>query len=73
MYDFTLKFDPAGMTPIVGPGAAALGEAKSADPNGLPNIFKAIEQQLGLKLAKTDDIQLETIVIDHAERIPRGN
>ncbi len=60
---------------MVGPvaAAAAMSEPRGADPSGLPNILKAVEQQLGLKLVKTEDIQLDTIVIDEAQRIPRGN
>jgi uncharacterized protein (TIGR03435 family) len=50
-----------------------MSEPRGADPSGLPNILKAVEQQLGLKLVKTEDIQLDTIVIDEAQRIPRGN
>jgi uncharacterized protein (TIGR03435 family) len=82
-YDFTLKFDDDENSFIVSPQVqAAMGAARDAatvardgsEPgSGLPNIFKALEQQLGLKLVRAKDIPLDTIVIDHAERIPAGN
>jgi len=53
---------------------AALRAQDALGPgSGLPNIFKALEQQLGLKLVKAKDIPLDTIVVDQAERIPAGN
>lgn len=59
---------------MVGPAVqAAMGPPQESDPSGLPNIFKAVEQQLGLKLVKMKDIPLDTIVIDRVERIPAGN
>ena len=76
MYDFTLKFDDGGgATAVVGTGVqAATGARDASEPgSGLPNIFKAVEQQLGLKLVKIKDIPRDTIVIDHAERTPAGN
>jgi uncharacterized protein (TIGR03435 family) len=74
-YDFTLKFDDDESSIAVGAQVqAAMGTRDNSDPgSGLPDIFKAIERQLGLKLVKGKDISLDTIVIDHAERIPAGN
>jgi uncharacterized protein (TIGR03435 family) len=74
-YDFTLKFAPPGGVVTVGPAvAAAIGESREpAEPAGVPNIIKAVERQLGLKLVKTKDILMDTIVIDEAQKIPRGN
>ena len=70
-YDITLKFD-ADRQAIVSGLAAPVGGPES-EPSGLPNIFKALERQLGLKLVKGKDIPMDTIVIDQAERIPLGN
>ena len=72
VYDFTLEFDFNGGGVVVGPLATA-SHVTDADPTGLPNLFKAVEQQLGLRLVKAKDIPKDTIVIDHAERIPLGN
>jgi uncharacterized protein (TIGR03435 family) len=40
---------------------------------GLPNIFAALEKQIGLKLVKTPNIPLDVIVVDHIDRVPTGN
>ncbi|HWZ82659.1 MAG TPA: TIGR03435 family protein [Terriglobales bacterium] len=42
------------------------------DPGSGPDVFTAIEKQLGLKLTKGKSV-LEVLVIDHAERIPTEN
>lgn len=74
-YDFRFAFDPNQNWVVVGPGvqAAAAAQSLSAPPNGLPNIFKALERQLGLRLIKGKDVPRETIVVDSAERIPVGD
>jgi uncharacterized protein (TIGR03435 family) len=73
-YDFTLKFDASRGAIAVGPNVqAAMGPPQESEPSGLPNIAKAIEQQLGLKLVRRKDITLDTIAIDEAQRIPAGN
>ena len=74
-YDFKLKFDQSVDAIKFGPEVQAALPAQDAlgPGSGLPNIFKALEQQLGLKLVKAKDIPLDTIVIDQAERIPAGN
>jgi uncharacterized protein (TIGR03435 family) len=72
-YDFTLAFDRAGSDIMVGPGVLAEAGPPESEAGGLPNISKAIEKQLGLKLVKAPDIPMDTLVIDHAERTPLGN
>lgn len=74
-YDIRLKFDNRDSAVRVGPGVqAALPAQDPLSPgSGLPTIFKALEQQLGLRLVKTKDILVDTIVIDHADRLPVGN
>lgn len=44
----------------------------SDEPNGAPDIFGAVQQQLGLKLEPAK-AAIPTLVIDHAERVPTGN
>jgi uncharacterized protein (TIGR03435 family) len=72
-YDFKLAFDQARSNMSVGPGV--LTGAGPAEPEfgGLPDISKAIEKQLGLRLVKGPDLPMDTLVIDHAERTPLGN
>ena len=72
-YDFKLKFEEGAEAIRLGPDVQAVLGARDEPDSGLPNIFKALEQQLGLKLVKAKDISLDTIVIDYAQRIPAGN
>jgi uncharacterized protein (TIGR03435 family) len=58
-YNFTLTFLPDGVR--VPP---------SADP--LPNIYSALQSQLGLKLEPKEGIET-TIIIDHMEKKPTEN
>jgi uncharacterized protein (TIGR03435 family) len=44
----------------------------SDEPNGAPDIFGAIQQQLGLKLDPAK-ATVPTLVVDHAERVPTRN
>ena len=76
-FDFTLKFNadaPADVT--VGPAVRAQMEAAAASaPEGggaaIDGIFKAVEKQLGLQLAKNaKGFPLDTIIIDRCEKRP---
>jgi uncharacterized protein (TIGR03435 family) len=76
-YDSTLEFACEGCRglganlPMAGGGA---GDAPPIDAgSGLPNIFAALEKQLGLKLEKTRDIPLDVIVVDHVDKAPTEN
>jgi uncharacterized protein (TIGR03435 family) len=72
LYDFKLKFDSSkGLT--VGAETLAAGATQGSEFSGAPTIFKAVDQQLGLKLIRASAISMGTIVIDHAERTPVGN
>jgi uncharacterized protein (TIGR03435 family) len=71
-YDFTLKFDSRGGATIVGPEGTIL-RPESDEDSGLPDIFRALEKQLGLKLVKVNGVALDTIVIDHVEKQPTAN
>jgi len=53
-----------------GNGAALLAGATDAEP--LPTIFAAVQLQLGLKLEQKKG-QIETIVVDHVEKVPTEN
>jgi uncharacterized protein (TIGR03435 family) len=69
-FNVQLEFAPDDSTPG---GAAALRWARreGAEPPTAPSIFKALEEQLGLKLEATK-ARAEYLVIDRAER-PRPN
>jgi uncharacterized protein (TIGR03435 family) len=58
-YDIKLKWESDHARP--GPGDAA------SDPSGLPSLFTALQEQLGLKLESTKG-PVQTLVIDHIER-----
>jgi uncharacterized protein (TIGR03435 family) len=57
LYDFNLAFEPLNADP-------------SSD-SGLPTLFKALNEQLGLKL-EPRNISVQTLVVDHIER-PSSN
>ncbi len=38
-----------------------------------PNIFNAVQQQLGLKLTKVKDVPVDVLIIDHADQTPTEN
>jgi len=65
-YDVKLKFDYTQL-----PGAFGLIDpAQPSDP--ALNLFKALEQQLGLKLEKSK-APLDVVVIDHIDKTPTEN
>jgi uncharacterized protein (TIGR03435 family) len=75
VFDFTLEFDPVDVRVTVAARNQSSGSAhaESQPGSGLPDVFKALERQLGLKLTKSGNIQKDTIVIDHARKTPLGN
>jgi len=48
------------------------GAAQAATPEG-PNIFAAVQQQLGLKLQKVKDVPIDVLVVDHIDLTPTAN
>ena len=73
-FDLVLAFTPdqavAGLPRPMGASDAG-SPAPAADPTGPPQIFSAIQEQLGLKLDSTKG-PVEVLVIDHVER-PSAN
>jgi uncharacterized protein (TIGR03435 family) len=67
-YDFTLTFSPEGMNGPMGP----MPTPPAPDPDALPDIFAAVQSQLGLKL-EPRKVPVEMIVIDHIEKTPTEN
>jgi uncharacterized protein (TIGR03435 family) len=66
-YDFTLEF--AGR---LGPGGIDSAPSVDAGADPAPDIFEALEKQLGLKLTKSTSSE-DTLVIDHIEKVPTEN
>jgi len=70
-YDFTLKYWFTMRRRNADGSLDAQPAPSAADPAGGPDIFGAIQQQLGLKLESTKG-PVDIVVIDHVER-PSGN
>lgn len=81
-YTFVLEYYSAG-TANLAASLAALPRFQSAtadsppaagDPGeGGPNIFTAIQKQLGLRLDKTAAVPLDVIVVDSLDKVPTAN
>ncbi len=71
-YDFKLAYSQAGLPGPMGRSlsAAPPGDADLSD--SAPDLFTAIEKQLGLKLEKSKT-QLDMIVVDHMDKQPTEN
>jgi len=63
-YDFTLTFEN------LEPAAPPANMPEALEP--LPDIFGALQSQLGLKLERKP-VPVEVFVVDHMEKIPTGN
>jgi len=75
-YDFTLEFDArgGGSAPVVSPNIQPLADRSGdTDPGGYPNLFRALEKQLGLKLVKVKDVPVDVLAIDRIEKVPLEN
>jgi uncharacterized protein (TIGR03435 family) len=86
-YDLRLRYDPSSMPggrggPIMsksikgdpgsGPAGGDPANRTAADREPPPSIFKALQEQLGLKLeARKEPVDL--LVIDHVEKTPTEN
>jgi len=69
-YEFTLDF--AGSWVVSGAEPSSPQDA-ATDPVDLPNIFVAIQKQLGLKLVKVKDVPVDMLIVDNADKIPTAN
>lgn len=74
-FDFTLEFAGTYRMPaFVPPAPTSAGDqppVEASDPG--PNIFTAVERQLGLKLEKRAPVALDLLIIDHVDRVPTEN
>ncbi len=80
-FDFTLTYSPEGLNSAMGPMAAMASALVGPPPPGAPappemesapNLFSAIQSQLGLKL-EPKKAPVDLIVIDHMEKAPTEN
>lgn len=80
-YEFTLTFEPdMSRMAMLGPpgmgrgpmGAGGDGAMRQPDAEPAPNLFTAVQEQLGLKL-EPKKTSVEVIVIDRAEKTPSEN
>jgi len=72
VYEFTLEFTGTMSAPGMMPAEANdLSAAK--EPSDAPNIFAAVEKQLGLKLRKLKSVTVEVLVIYRADKVPTEN
>ena len=72
-YDFTLRFSCEVCQFAVDNGTATSAPDGAEFATGLPDIFAALQSQLGLKLVKVKDILLDVIVVDRADQVPTAN
>ena len=77
IYEFTLQFagtmSMAGVPPSPPPAEDAAMPAASDPTEGLPNIFSAVEKQLGLKLVKVKDVPVDMLILDSVDKVPTEN
>lgn len=67
-YTFAVKFTPdPGMRPFGGAFSPPAGPAPTTDPDAPPDLFSAMEQQLGLHIQKTK-APVEVMIIDKIEK-----
>ena len=86
-YDFTLSFAPEGGVglrlpagiappppagPPPGEGGPGMPVASAPDGQSSPNLFTALQEQLGLKLEQRKG-PVDLLVIDHLEKAPVEN
>ena len=77
-YDFHFEVAEAFVGSAFAPGPSPAAQAgyegmlDVSEPCGGPNLFTALEKQLGLRLTKTKTT-IEVLVVDHALRVPTEN
>jgi uncharacterized protein (TIGR03435 family) len=76
-YDVTLEYSPEGLGGGRGPMGAMLtaptGDGgAAAEPDAAPNLFSALQDQLGLKLEQKKG-PVDLLVVDHLEKTPTEN
>lgn len=70
-YDLSLEWTPEALGNIATPPGPQGTEPTASEPS-FPNLFTALQEQLGLKL-QPKKVTVEIFVIDHIERTPTEN
>jgi uncharacterized protein (TIGR03435 family) len=65
-YNFSLRWTPENVPPVVGGTAANATGAENGNGAALPSLFTAIQEQLGLRL-ESEKNSVDVIVIDQIE------
>lgn len=71
IYDIRLEYAGAAMSNLAADPGATQAAPDPADAG--PNIFTAVQQELGLKLTKVADVQVDVMIIDHIDQKPTEN
>jgi uncharacterized protein (TIGR03435 family) len=71
IYDIRIEFASVPF-PILSPDSAPAPAASDPVDAG-PTIFNAVQQQLGLKLTKVADVQVEVMIVDRIDKTPTEN
>ena len=67
-YTFILEYDCAACAPLNAKPADAAN-----DTVAYPEIFVALQKQLGLRLEKTADVPVRVVVVDSVDKSPTAN
>jgi uncharacterized protein (TIGR03435 family) len=73
IYDIRLEYQGAPLNMPAAAGPPQDGAAVAQTPDSGPNIFNALQQQLGLKLQKIRDVPVEVLIVDHVDQTPTDN
>lgn len=66
-YTFILEYDCPACVPLA-PVVSGIPESR-----GFPNIFTAVQKELGLRLIRTSDVAMDVIAVDALDRTPTEN
>lgn len=72
-YTFILEYYSAGLANLQARQPPRADPDASDPDGGLPNIFVAVQKQLGLRLDKAAALPLEMIVVESVDKVPTAN